>query len=39
MDQTRTCSVLVVEDERMLRQMLLEILQKAGFAELYGAAD
>ena len=39
MDQTRTWSVLVVEDERMLRQMLLEILQKAGFAELYGAAD
>lgn len=39
MDEARTCSVLIVEDERMLRQMLLEILQKAGFTELYCAAD
>ena len=39
MDQTRICSILLVEDERMLRQMLSEILQKAGFTELYCAAD
>lgn len=39
MDETRACSVLVVEDEHMLRQMLLEILTDAGFSKIYDAKD
>lgn len=39
MDETRSCSILVVEDENMLRKMLLEILQHAGFSSVYSAAD
>lgn len=39
MDETRNCSILVVEDENMLRKMLLEILQHAGFSKVHSAAD
>lgn len=39
MDQTRMCSILVVEDEQVLRQMLIEILNQAGFYQVYNAAN
>lgn len=39
MDETRTYSVLIVEDEQGLRQMLLDILRGAGFLNVIGAAD
>ncbi|MBS5149871.1 MAG: response regulator transcription factor [Butyricicoccus pullicaecorum] len=39
MDQTRTYSVLVVEDEYDLRQMLLDVLHGAAFTNVIGAAN
>ncbi len=39
MDETRTYSVLIVEDAHDLRQMLLDILHQAGFSNLIGAAN
>ncbi len=39
MDKTRSCAVLIVEDEEELRQMLLDILRKAGYTRLSGAGS
>ena len=36
MDETRTYSVLIVEDEQALRQMLLDVLHGAGFVNVIG---
>lgn len=39
MEKTRGCTVLIVEDEAELRQMLLDILHEAGFTRLFGAGS
>ncbi len=39
MENTRGCTVLIVEDEVELRQMLLDILREAGFTRLFGAGN
>lgn len=39
MDETRTYSVLIVEDEQALRQMLLDVLHGAGFVNVIGAGS
>ena len=39
MDSTKNCTVLIVEDEEELRQMLLDILHEAGFTQVYGAGN
>ena len=39
MNTVMEASLLVVEDERALRGMLVEILQGAGFARVWAAAD
>ncbi len=39
MDQTKSCTVLIVEDEAELRQMLLDILHEVGFSHLIGAGS
>lgn len=39
MDQTKNCTVLIVEDEAELRQMLLDILHEAGFQRVFSAGS
>lgn len=39
MDKTKSCTVLIVEDEGELRQMLLDILHQAGFTRLFDAGS